>query len=134
MFTHLFVNLPVKSLARSRAFFEHLGLSFNPQFTSENTGCLVLGPNMFAMLLEEAPFKGFLPGKEIADTSKTAEVLVAVMLPSREQVAEVAAKAIEAGGTRYREPQDLGFMVQEAFQDLDGHIWEVAWMDPAAVQ
>jgi uncharacterized protein len=134
MFSNIFVNLPIKSLARSRAFFEHLGLKFNPQFSNENTGCLVLGPNLFAMLLEAEPFKGFIPGKEIADAHKTTEVLVAVSVDSREQVAELAAKAVEAGGTRYRDRNDMGFMVQEAFQDLDGHIWEVVWMDPGFVQ
>ncbi|MDR7096223.1 VOC family protein [Hydrogenophaga laconesensis] len=128
MFKQIFVNLPIKDMARSQAFFKSLGLTFNPQFTNEQGACLELGENLFAMLLVEPFFQGFtrLP---ISDAKKATEVLIALPLDSREQVDALVAKAVAAGGTTPNAPVDHGFMYQHGFADLDGHQWEVFWMD-----
>jgi uncharacterized protein len=132
MTRQIFVNLPVKDLNKSIEFFTHLGFTFNPQFTDENATCMIVGENIFAMLLVEKFFKTFTP-KEVCDTTKYAEVLVALSFESRTEVDEIVAKAITAGGTTYKEPNDMGFMYQHGFQDLDGHIWEIFFMDESAV-
>jgi uncharacterized protein len=132
MATQIFVNLPVKDLNKSVDFFTKLGYTFNPQFTDENATCMLVGENIFVMLLVEKYFKTFM-SKEICDTSTSAEVLVALSFDSRAEVDAMVAKAIAAGGTTYREPQDHGFMYQHGFQDLDGHIWEIFFMDASAV-
>jgi uncharacterized protein len=132
MTRQIFVNLPVKDLNKSIEFFTHLGFTFNPQFTDENATCMIVGENIFAMLLVEKFFKTFTP-KEVCDTTKYAEVLVALSFESRTEVDEIVAKAIAAGGTTYKEPNDMGFMYQHGFQDLDGHIWEIFFMDESAV-
>jgi predicted lactoylglutathione lyase len=131
MFRQIFVNLPIKDMARSRAFFQSLGLSFNAQFTNEQGACLEVGENFFAMLLVEPFFQGFtkLP---IADAKKTTEVLIALSVDTRAQVDEVVAKAVAAGATTPNAPMDHGFMYQHGFADLDGHQWEVFWMDMSA--
>lgn len=131
MFRQIFVNLPVKDMARSQAFFKALGLSFNPQFTNEQGACLEVGENFFAMLLVEPFFQGFtkLP---ISDAKKATEVLIALSVDSRAQVDEVVAKAVAAGATTPNAPMDHGFMYQHGFADLDGHQWEVFWMDMSA--
>jgi len=131
MFRQIFVNLPVKDMARSQAFFKALGLSFNPQFTNEQGACLEVGVNFFAMLLVEPFFQGFtkLP---ISDAKKATEVLIALSVDSRAQVDEVVAKAVAAGATTPNAPMDHGFMYQHGFADLDGHQWEVFWMDMSA--
>ncbi|MFD7718620.1 VOC family protein [Streptomyces sp. NPDC059814] len=128
----IFVNLPVKDLETTKGFFGKLGFSFNPQFSDENTACLVISDTIFAMLMTEPRFKDFTK-KEIADASKTTEVLLALSAESREKVDELADAALAAGGSPANEPQDLGFMYGRSFQDPDHHIWEVMWMDPAAV-
>ncbi|MFJ6459812.1 VOC family protein [Streptomyces sp. NPDC091387] len=128
----IFVNLPVKDLETTKGFFGKLGFSFNPQFSDENTACLVISDTIFAMLMAEPRFKDFTK-KEIADASKTTEVLLALSAESREKVDELADAALAAGGSPANEPQDLGFMYGRSFQDPDHHIWEVIWMDPAAV-
>jgi uncharacterized protein len=133
MSTQIFVNLPVKDLDKSVEFFTKLGYKFNQQFTDENATCMLVGENIFVMLLVEEYFKTFTP-KEICDTSKCAEVLIALSFESRAEVDEMVAKAIAAGGTTYKEPQDHGFMYQHGFQDLDGHIWEIFFMDSSAVE
>jgi uncharacterized protein len=132
MSTQIFVNLPVKDLNKSVEFFTKLGYEFNPQFTDENATCMLVGENIFVMLLVEKYFKTFTP-KEICDTSKYSEVLVALSFESRAAVDEMVAKAIAAGGTTYKEPNDMGFMYQHGFQDLDGHIWEIFFMDESAI-
>jgi uncharacterized protein len=132
MTRQIFVNLPVKDLNKSIEFFTKLGFTFNPQFTDENVTCMIVGENIFAMLLVEKYFKTFLP-KEICDTTKSAEVLVALSFDSRTEVDEIVAKAVAAGGTTYKEPNDMGFMYQHGFQDLDGHIWEIFFMESSAV-
>ncbi|AFY92992.1 VOC family protein [Chamaesiphon minutus] len=133
MSTQIFVNLPVKDLNKSVDFFTKLGYKFNPQFTDENATCMLVGENIFVMLLVEKYFKTFTP-KEICDTSKSAEVLVALSFESRAAVDEMVRKAIAAGGSTYKEPIDMGFMYQHGFQDLDGHIWEIFFMEESEVE
>jgi uncharacterized protein len=132
MTRQIFVNLPVKDLNKSIEFFTKLGFTFNAQFTDENATCMIIGENIFSMLLVEKYFKTFVT-KEICDTTKSAEVLVALSFESRVEVDEIVAKAIAAGGTTYNEPKDHGFMYQHGFQDLDGHIWEIFFMDESAI-
>ena len=129
----LFVNLPVKNLPRSIDFFKELGFTFNSQFTDETAACMVISDTIYAMLLTEAKFQTFTP-KTICDATKSTEVLNCLSCESRSEVDEQVRKAVAAGGTTYNEPQDHGFMYAHGFQDLDGHIWELMWMDPAAVQ
>ena len=131
MLRQIFVNLPIQDMARSQAFFKALGLSFNPRFTNEQGACLEIAPNIFAMLLVEPFFQGFtqLP---IADAKKTTEVLIALSCDSRAEVDELVAKAVAAGATTPNTPMDHGFMFQHGFADLDGHQWEVFWMDESA--
>ena len=131
MLREIFVNLPIKDMARSQAFFKSLGLMFNPQFTNEQGACLEIAPHIFAMLLVEPFFQGFtqLP---ISDAKKATEVLIALSCDSRDEVDQIVAKAVAAGGTTPNAPQDHGFMYQHGFADLDGHQWEVFWMDMAA--
>lgn len=131
----IFVNLPVKSADASKAFFEKLGFSSNPQFSDETTACVVFSETIFAMLLEEPKFTAFLaPGKEISDATRATEVLVTLSAESREEVDRLADAALAAGGGPAKDPMDLGHMYGRSFTDLDGHHWEVFWMDPAAVQ
>lgn len=129
----IFVNLPVKDLETTKGFFGKLGFSCNPQFSDENTACLVISDTIFAMLITEPRFKDFTK-KEIADASKSTEVLLALSAESREKVDEMADAALAAGGSPANEVQDLGFMYGRSFQDPDHHIWEVMWMDPSAVE
>jgi uncharacterized protein len=133
MVTNIFVNLPVKNLNQSVDFFTKLGFTFNPQFTDDSSTCMIIGPNIFAMLLSHERFRGFIK-QEISDAKKTTEVLIGLALESREEVSAMVQKAVAAGGTLYNEPKDHGFMLQHGFQDLDGHIWEVFFMDPSFVQ
>jgi predicted lactoylglutathione lyase len=129
MSKQIFVNLPVKNLQASIAFFEALGYKFNPQFTDEQATCMIIGENIFAMLLVEARFQTFTP-KALVDAKKSTEVLVALSHDSRAEVERIVGAAIAAGGRKYAEPTDHGFMYQWGFEDLDGHIWEHFWMDP----
>ena len=129
----IFVNLPVKDLDRSVAFFTRLGFTFDRNFTDETATCMVVSDDIFVMLLTEAKFKTFTP-KEICDATRSTEVLVCLSCESRAEVDETVRKAVAAGGTIYNEPQDHGFMYGHGFQDLDGHIWEMMWMDPAALK
>lgn len=129
----IFVNLPVKDLETSKNFFGKLGFGFNPQFSDETTACLVISDTIFAMLISEPRFKDFTK-KEIADASKTTEVLLALSADSRDRVDELADAALAAGGSPANEAMDMGFMYGRSFQDPDHHIWEVVWMDPAAAE
>jgi predicted lactoylglutathione lyase len=126
----IFVNLPVKDLARSVGFFGKLGFTFDPRFTDQNATCMIVGENIFAMLLVEPFFATFTP-KPVADATRSTEVLVALSLDSRAAVDRIVEDALAAGAKRYCEPKDHGFMYQWGFEDLDGHIWEYFWMDPA---
>jgi predicted lactoylglutathione lyase len=129
MTKQIFVNLPVRDLDKTIEFFTKLDFRFNPQFTDENATCMIIDENIYAMLLVEKFFRGFIPGKEIADTSKSTEVLVALSVESREEVDRIIRKAVSAGGNEYRETSDYGWMYGRAFQDLDRHIWEILYMD-----
>lgn len=132
MATKIFVNLPVKNLDKSKAFFNQLGFSFNQQFTDDTAACMVISDDIYAMLLTEAKFKQFT-NKEIADATKTTEVLTCLSADSKDKVNEMVDKALKSGGTEVNEPMDYGFMFGRTFNDLDGHIWEIIWMDPATV-
>ncbi|MYM23317.1 glyoxalase/bleomycin resistance/extradiol dioxygenase family protein [Duganella sp. FT135W] len=127
MATNIFVNLPVRDLQASIKFFSHLGYSFNKNYTDESATCMIVAENIYVMLLTEARFKEFTP-KPISDAHTSTEVLVCLTLSSREAVAAMVAKAIEAGGSAYKEPQDHGFMYGHGYQDLDGHLWELVYM------
>jgi predicted lactoylglutathione lyase len=131
--TKIFVNLPVKDLNRSRAFFEGLGFTFNPQFTDETAACMVISDDIYAMLLTPAKFKEFTR-KEIADATRVTEVLTCLSAESKAEVDRLVGAALASGGTEAREPMDYGFMYGRSFQDPDGHIWEIIWMDPAHIQ
>ena len=133
MTTHaqMFVNLPVQNLDRSVAFFTALGYSFNPQFTDENATCMLLGENLFAMLLVRPFFQTFTQ-KELIDPQRQVQTLVALPLGSRAEVDALADKAV-AAGAKAHEPKDYGFMYQRAYDDLDGNTWEICHMDPNAV-
>jgi len=133
MATKIFVNLPVKDLKKSMDFFTKLGFTFNLQFTDEKAACLIITENsIYAMLLTEPFFKTFTK-KEIADATKTTEVLIALDAESREEVEELVKKAVAAGGSVYAEPQDHGWMYQHGFADPDGHQWEILYMDESKV-
>lgn len=133
MVKQIFVNLPVKNLKNSIEFFTKLGFTFNPQFTDDTATCMVMSDTIYAMLLTEEKFQSFTP-KPISDATTSSEVLIALALENHEQVDDMITKAVEAGGSTYKEAQDMGFMYQHGFQDLDGHIWEVFFMDPTHVQ
>jgi predicted lactoylglutathione lyase len=128
----IFVNLPVKDLNESVDFFTKLGFEFNAQFTDENATCMIISENIFVMLLVESFFKTFIK-KEIADATKSTEVIVALSAASKEQVDEIVNKAMAAGGKASIEPMDQGFMYQRSFQDIDGHLWEISYMDESAI-
>jgi predicted lactoylglutathione lyase len=132
MATQIFVNLPVKDLNKSIEFFTSLGYSFNPQFTNEQGASLVISDNIFFMLLTEPFFKSFIK-KEIADATKVAETINCISVDSREAVDEIVRKAVAAGATVPNDKQDYGWMYGHGFQDLDGHLWEFAYMDMSAV-
>lgn len=129
----IFVNLPVKDLNKSVAFFTKMGYEFNPQYTDENATCMIISEHIFAMLLVEDFFKTFT-NNAIADATKTTEVIVGLSAESRAQVDELVDKALAAGGTQPKDPQDHGFMYTRSFQDLDGHLWEIIYMDESAAQ
>jgi uncharacterized protein len=133
MATKLFVNLAVKDLPKTMEFFKELGFKYNAQFTDDNAACMIINEDAYAMLLVEEFFKGFTK-KELVDAHKSTEVLCALMKDSKEQVNEMYDKALAMGATEARETQDMGFMYSRAFSDLDGHIWEVGWMDINYIQ
>ena len=133
MATKIFVNLPVKDLNKSIGFFKNIGFTFNQQFTDETAACMVISEDIYAMLLTHAKFNEFTT-KQIVDSSNNAEVIVALSTDSKDQVQKTVDRAIKAGATEPISAKDYGFMYQRSFQDLDGHLWEVLWMDPAAVK
>ncbi|MFG2967632.1 MULTISPECIES: VOC family protein [unclassified Streptomyces] len=129
----IFVNLATDDVAASRKFFTELGYTINPQFSNDDCSCVVISDTIVAMLLGRQRYADFTK-KEIADSRKTSEVLICLSAESREKVDELVEKAVAAGGTANDDVQDHGFMYGRSFDDLDGHSWEVMWMDPAAVQ
>jgi len=132
MHKQIFVNLPVKDIGKTRAFFAGLGFTFNPQFSDERALCMIIGENIYAMLLQEAYFQAFTK-KPVADATASTEVLTCLSCDSREQVDSMVAKAVAGGGRAPKEKQDHGFMYYHSFEDLDGHGWELMYMDPNAV-
>ncbi len=134
MVTDIFVNLPVNDLVKSKAFFEGLGFTFNKQFTDDTAGALVLGEHIFAMIMTHEKFKSFNAHKEIVDAHKATQALLAIGVASRAKVDELADKAIELGGKAFRNPDEYDFMYSRSIEDLDGHVWEIMWMDPSFVQ
>jgi predicted lactoylglutathione lyase len=129
----IFVNLPVSDLDASKKFFTELGHTINPQFSDDKAASVVISDTIIAMLLTK-PFYSTFTDKEIADSTKSSEVLIALSAQSREKVDELVDKALALGGSPSGRTQDMGFMYGRSFDDLDGHTWEVIWMDPSAVQ
>ena len=130
MTTQMFLNLPVKDLKTSVDFFTALGFSFNPDYTDENATCMIVNENACVMLLVENYFKTFT-AKEVASTRGAAEAIIAYSVDGREAVDEAVRTALANGGSPSEEAIDHGFMYNHSFQDPDGHLWEVFWMDPA---
>ena len=131
MHKQIYVNLAVDDLERSKAFFNTIGFSFEPQFTNEQAACLILGDNLYAMLLVKDLFKSFTR-KALCNPKESTEALVGLSCESRGEVDALVARAIAAGGSAPRAPQDYGFLYGHGFEDLDGHIWELIYMDPTA--
>ena len=132
MATKIFVNLPVKDLNRSIQFFTKLGYQFNPQFTDEKATCMIISEDIYVMLVTETFFQTFTR-KPVAEATKATEVILSLSTDNRQQVDEMIQKALAAGAATPNEKQDLGWMYQHGFEDLDGHLWEVFHIDPAAV-
>jgi uncharacterized protein len=131
--TMIFVNLPVKDLNRSKAFYSALGYGTNPQFSDDNATNVVISDTIYLMLLVEPFFKGFTH-KEIADATTTTESIIALSADSKAEVDELVDKAVAAGAGASNEPNDQGFMYTRSFADPDGHLFEVFWMDPANIE
>jgi hypothetical protein len=129
----IFVNLAVNDLDASKKFFTELGYEINKQFSDEHCASVVISDTIVAMIMDKQRYADFTK-KEIADSTKTSEVLLCLSAESREKVDELVEKALAAGGSPAGETQDHGFMYGRAFDDPDGHTWEIMWMDPAAVQ
>jgi predicted lactoylglutathione lyase len=127
----IFVNLAVKDLNKTIEFFKQLGFEFNPKFTDENATCMIVNDGAYVMLLVEKFFQGFTK-KALADSTKQIEAIMALSADSRQAVDAFADKALKIGGTEANPPQDHGFMYGRSFQDLDGHVWEVFYMDESA--
>jgi predicted lactoylglutathione lyase len=129
----IFVNLSVRDLTKSMEFFTALGFTFNAQFTDDKAACMIISEEAYVMLLSEPFFRGFTK-KEPCDTTRATEAMLALSCDSKAEVDQLVRKAIDAGGSHAMDSMDHGFMYGWSFYDLDGHHWEVMWMDPAAVQ
>lgn len=132
MATQIFINLPVKDLKKSMAFYEAVGFNNNPQFTDDTAACMVYDDNLFVMLLTHDKFRQFI-SKSIVDARQSAAVINALSMPDDKAVDVFMEKAVKAGGREYTEPKDYGFMRQRSVEDLDGHNWEVFYMDVSKV-
>lgn len=132
MKTDVFINLPVNDLNRSKNFFKKLGFEFKQQFSNEQAACMILNNESYVMLLQEKFFQDFTKNG-IADTSQFTEVLLAISVDSKENVNSFLENAIKMGAREAREPQDNNYMYGRSFHDLDGHIWEIFWMDPSGI-
>ena len=128
----MFVNVPIRTLSESVRFWGALGFTFNPQFTSETTTCMIVSEDNYVMVLEDADFRGFTD-RAIADPKTSIEAIVALALDTREAVDAMMTQVLANGGSEYGEPKDYGFMYQRAFVDIDGHHWEPFWMNPEHV-
>jgi predicted lactoylglutathione lyase len=133
MSTKIFVNLPVRDLQQSIDFWTRLGFSFNAQFTDDKATSMIVGDDIYIMLLVEERFRDFT-SKDIADTATQTEAIIALSAESRDGVDELVDKALQAGGKPSQDPMDEGFMYGRSFQDPDGHLWEVVWMDPSVIE
>jgi predicted lactoylglutathione lyase len=129
----IFVNVAVEDLDRSVAFFTKLGFEFDPRFTDESATCMIVSDEAYVMLLVQSRFRDFTK-KQLVDSTTQTEAILAVSAESREQVNEFADTALEAGGSPANDPMDFGFMYGRSFNDPDGHLWEVFWMDPSAIE
>jgi predicted lactoylglutathione lyase len=129
----MFVNLPVRDLAASMRFFEHLGFAFEPRFTDQSAACMIVSDQAYVMLLQRERFKEFAV-RDIADARGATGAMYAVSAAGREDVDAFAEAALEAGGTVAADPIDYGVMYGRSFFDLDGHHWEVMWMSDEAVE
>lgn len=132
MINSIFVNLPVQNLGASVSFFTELGFNFNPQFTDETSTCMLVGKDIYVMLLERAKFAGFID-KPIADPASS-EAILGFGMDSPDEVRRLTIKALELGARKVNEPEDLGFMFSWGFEDLDGHLWDLFWMNPERVE
>ncbi len=132
MISSIFVNLPVEKLSKSVDFFTQLGFKFNPQFTDEESTCMIVNDTIYVMLLEHKKFQSFIT-KPIA-AKETTEAILAFSLGSADEVRAMTEKALSLGARRLNDPEDHGFMFSWGFEDLDGHIWDLFWMDPAHVE
>jgi predicted lactoylglutathione lyase len=126
--TKIFINLPVKNLDKTIKFFTKLGYKFNPKFTDKNATCMIISKDIYAMLLVEKFFKTFVK-KEITNTKKSTEVIISITCENRKKVDEMIHKVIKAGGKETKKPFDHGWMYGRSFQDIDGHLWEVFYMN-----
>jgi predicted lactoylglutathione lyase len=129
MATKIFVNLPVSDLNKSVEFFTQLGFTFNPQFTDETATCMIVSEDIFVMLLTREKFRTFTPN-EVCDATKSTEVIICLSCENRAKVDEITGKAVAAGAASPMGSKDYGFMYQNSFQDLDGHLWELVYMEP----
>jgi len=124
----IYINIPVKDLVKSMDFFTNIGFTFNPRFTDDNAACMIISNGIYAMLMVEDSFKTFTR-KEITDASKSTEVILAITASSREEVDDIVTIALAAGAIKSNEPIDMGWMYGWSFQDIDGHLWEVLFME-----
>ena len=125
----MYLNISVKDLHKTKAFFSKIGFTYNPHFTNENGAGMIVGENIYVMLLTETFFQGFIPHKKVADAKKMTEALIGISVESRKKVDLLVDAAVKAGGKEFRDAQDHGWMYARAFEDLDGHIWEVIHTD-----
>ena len=133
MATKIFLNLPVKDLKKSMSFYSALGFKNNPQFTDDTAACMIVSEEIYVMLLTHPKFASFSPNP-ISDAKKNTEVMNALSCENRAAVDDYVRKAVASGGSTYNETKDYGFMYSHGFQDPDGHIWEVFYMDESHVQ
>ncbi|ALL68232.1 extradiol dioxygenase [Paraburkholderia caribensis MBA4] len=131
MHKQIYVNLAVSSVEKSKAFFSQLGFTFDPKFTNEQAACMVIGDNIYAMLLAQDFFQTFT-NRTLCNPKESTEALICLSCDSRAQVDDLADKALAAGGASVRPAQDHGFMYERSIEDIDGHIWELVYMDPNA--
>lgn len=132
MINGIFINLPIENLKRSVDFFTQLGFTFNAQFTDDQSTCMLVGDNIFVMLVEHEKFKGFIK-KDIAPKTST-EAILSLSCDSAETVNRLAQAAFDNGGQQVNEAEDHGFMYSWGFEDPDGHLWDLFWMNPNHVQ
>lgn len=128
MAKQVFINLAVKDLEKSTAFYTALGFTNNPQFSDETGKCMVWSENIFVMLLSHEKFLNFT-NKPIADTKTNVAGLFSLSVDSVDEVNSIITNSLKAGGIEPNELRDYGFMVQRTIEDFDGHTWEIFFMD-----